>query len=564
MKNRFFCIFTMFVLLAVITFNPSLVRADEENLKIYDSTVDFKHFDYQVDENFMLTSYDENNIVTTTFNTMVIENPYLKVTLLPEFGGRILSIIYKPTGHEMLYQNPVGTPYGIEEGNFYYNWLMVYGGIFPTFPEPEHGKAWGLPWKAEIIEKNDEKISVSMSFTDTISPVSGVPGQFNNGNTGLTCISTVTVYKDKSYVDYNIQLINNKNESVKYEYWTCLTLAPGSEPGNTICPPDSEMVVPIDKVLLRDNWWPWMGSAEKAINAKEHIFEYKNLALFKNWSDMGIAYANPSVEKDWWGVINQENKEGILRIANNTESTPGLKFWTWGINSHNTDTSTFGDSSRPYIELWGGHSPEFFADTIMKANNAKEWNEYYIPTVGLSKITNATKNGAAYLEYNTDATSVNFAAEVFTTHPNEELKISLSLKGDETVSLLEKDFIAGVDKPDSFTASVSAASIKDGFSLLSLEVKNINDEVLISAEIPFGEQNEEAPVDEGNSIVKEPEKQPNNDTGTQNNYDSRTQTDQGPEKKINGTFLIFVGLSFVVIGIVLIFIGIIRKKKSSN
>jgi hypothetical protein len=555
MKNRLFSFCIIIAFLAVSFLNLSFVIADEENLIIYNSTVDFKHFGYQTDDNFMLVGYDENNIVTTTFNTMVIENPYIKVTLLPEFGGRILSIIYKPTGHELLYQNPIGTPYGIEEGNFYYNWLMVYGGIFPTFPEPEHGKAWGLPWEAEIIEKSDEKISVSMSFTDEISPVTGVPAMFDNGNTGMTCVSTVTVYKDKSYVEYNIQLVNNRNEPVKYEYWTCLTLAPGSEPGNTICPPDTEMVVPIDKVLLRDNWWPWMGSVDKAIDAKEHIFEYKNLALFKNWSDMGIAYASPSVDKDWWGVINQENKEGILRIANNKETTPGLKFWTWGINSQNTDPATFGDSSRPYIELWGGHSSEFFADTIMEANKTKVWDEYYIPTVGLAKITNASKNGAAYLEYDIDDASVNFTSEVFTTHPGKELKISLILEGNENLPLIENNFISSSDKPDTFTVSVSEASIQDGFSLLALEVKDVNDEVLISAEIPFGDKDqEEAAVN--NNIAEEPEIEPNKET--------ESQTKIEPEKESNPALIIILAVLAIIVTVILSLYFIRNKKKKAS
>jgi hypothetical protein len=38
----------------------------------------------------------------------------LKVTLVPGFGGRITSIIHKPTGHEQLYRSQVGVPYGIE------------------------------------------------------------------------------------------------------------------------------------------------------------------------------------------------------------------------------------------------------------------------------------------------------------------------------------------------------------------------------------------------------------------------------------------------------------------
>ena len=71
--------------------------------------------------------------VEQTYKSWVLENEYLRVSLVPEMGGRILSIYYKPTGHEELYQNPVGVPYQIDTGIFYYDWLMVYGGIFPTF-----------------------------------------------------------------------------------------------------------------------------------------------------------------------------------------------------------------------------------------------------------------------------------------------------------------------------------------------------------------------------------------------------------------------------------------------
>jgi hypothetical protein len=45
---------------------------------------------------FVSGSLDKTTIIDRTFRTHVIENRYLKETLLPEFGGRILSIIYKP------------------------------------------------------------------------------------------------------------------------------------------------------------------------------------------------------------------------------------------------------------------------------------------------------------------------------------------------------------------------------------------------------------------------------------------------------------------------------------
>ena len=94
---------------------------------------------------FVDGSLDATTIVDRTFKTYVIENRYLKATLLPEFGGRILSIVYKPTGHEELYRTEVGVPYAMKGGVFYYDWMMVYGSIFPTFPDAEHGKTWPKP-----------------------------------------------------------------------------------------------------------------------------------------------------------------------------------------------------------------------------------------------------------------------------------------------------------------------------------------------------------------------------------------------------------------------------------
>src|ERR1700682_5600229 len=111
-------------------------------------------------------SRDKKTIVDRTFRTHVLENRYLKVTLLPEFGGRILSIIYKPTGHEQLYRTEVGVPYGIKGGNFYYDWLMVYGGIFPTFPDAEHGKTWLKPWDFKVVKESAGEVTVSMSLKD--------------------------------------------------------------------------------------------------------------------------------------------------------------------------------------------------------------------------------------------------------------------------------------------------------------------------------------------------------------------------------------------------------------
>lgn len=466
---------------------PGNAAAIDSGLKLYDSSTVFRHFTFTLNGDNSIKTVDEKKIVETRFSTKVIENQYIKVTLLPDYGGRILSIIYKPTGHELLYQNPIGTPYGISEGNFYYNWLMVYGGIFPTFPEPEHGKTWCLPWKTKIISDTKDKISVEMSFTDNIAPTASTPPSFNKGETDITCISTVTVYNNSSFVDYNIKLVNNRNKRVGYEYWTCTTLAPGSVPGKTATPSNSEIIAPVNQVVLKDDWWSWMSKSEKAIDSNKHIFQYKNLALLSNWSDMGIAYASPSVEKEWWGVINHENEEGILRIANNSQDTPGMKFWTWGDKQgHSTDPNTFGNSSRPYIELWAGNSLEFFKKTSLPAKSEKTWNEYYIPTAGLPRISYANRHAAMDMNYiiNSGKKQTEFNLKLFSTHPGESMEVSLNLKGAKSYSLLDQKFAANAKTANLFTVNKPFGSIDDGSYKMVLTLKNTSGEILANTSVP--------------------------------------------------------------------------------
>src|SRR6202171_4810271 len=141
---------------------------------------------------FVSGSLDKKTTVDRTFKTHVLENRYLKVTLLPEFGGRILSIIYKPTGHEQLYRTEVGVPYGIKGGNFYYDWLMVYGGIFPTFPDAEHGKTWLKPWDFKVVKESVGEVTVSMSLKDDFA-YAAAPRRFRSGSTGIEATTYVTL-----------------------------------------------------------------------------------------------------------------------------------------------------------------------------------------------------------------------------------------------------------------------------------------------------------------------------------------------------------------------------------
>ena len=140
--------------------------SDSVSLSEQTTTWSTVKFAVDAENGFVSGSLDKSVIVERSFKSYVLENRYLRVTLVPEFGGRVLSIVYKPTGHEQLYRTEVGVPYGMKAGNFYYDWLMVYGGIFPTFPDAEHGKTWLKPWAFRVVKEGADEVTVVMSFRD--------------------------------------------------------------------------------------------------------------------------------------------------------------------------------------------------------------------------------------------------------------------------------------------------------------------------------------------------------------------------------------------------------------
>jgi hypothetical protein len=444
------------------------------------TTIDWQHWNYTLNSDNTVQDYTQGarTIVAQTFPAMVLENDWVKVTLVPGYGARILSILYKPTGHEELYQNPVGAPYGYMAGAFYYDWLMVFGGIFPTLAEPEHGKAWLLPWTTQVTAQTPDHVSVQMSITDDIGATGETPTKFNYGATGLSLVATVTLYSDRASVDMNVQLANTKSTDVNYEYWTCTTLAPGSTPGSPRATANTEIIAPISQ--YQTTWGGWLSGAE-----------YRpwpgGLSMFSAWQDDGILYAYPSATAPFWGVINHDAHEGMLRIADNSGSTPGMKMWTWGYQQSQIDPTAVANaanSARPYIELWGGVSHEFFTPATMAGGATKQWTESYLPTVGLDEVTSASADGAAHVYAQASGANITFAADFFSAHPGLAVTGTLSLDGQAIgTSTLVSDPAA----PIHFEATESATAVAAGSHQLMFVATDGNNDTLLTATTQYSQ-----------------------------------------------------------------------------
>ncbi|MCX7727209.1 MAG: DUF5107 domain-containing protein, partial [Chitinispirillaceae bacterium] len=456
-----------------------------------DTVVQWRTYKHTVNSDFSLKNDTfSTEIVVSTYSAIIMENEFLRVIIVPDYGGRIISIVYKPTGHEQLYQNPIGRPYGPQWDAFYYDWLMVWGGIFPTFSEPEHGKAWCRPWAYEITKNSGEEAAIKMSFKDTIN-FSKHPSKFKYGATNIVCYFEVSLKAKTSALKTSVTLVNSDNREVNYEYWTNVGVAPGSAPGNTQCDDGTEIIGKINNVKIPSSWAD-LQKVEKNIN--EEIYSFEKLRWYKNWTNEGILYGWP-VEGNFWGVINHKNNEAIIRVADNSK-TVGLKIWTFGYNqSKGFNPQTDINYRRPFIEMWAGVSKEFFSPAKLQPKTTLQFDEYYIITKGLSSFTHANEH--VIVNFTTDKKSysgkidsvVLITCQYFVTKPEENLSRILYFKDTTNkIKVYEENGIQDSTGPFEITTRVPLQELCDNLNLLVFEIRNQKD-ALILAEIPISFSN---------------------------------------------------------------------------
>lgn len=91
------------------------------------------------------------------FESVVIENEHLRVTVLPGLGGRVHSLVHVPTGRELLYRNPVFQP-----ANFALNGAWFSGGIEWNIGATGHTALSCAPLHAALVPAPDGGVMVRL------------------------------------------------------------------------------------------------------------------------------------------------------------------------------------------------------------------------------------------------------------------------------------------------------------------------------------------------------------------------------------------------------------------
>lgn len=310
-----------------------------------------------------------------TYRLLVLENAYLKITILPELGGRIWQVIHKPTGAPMFYQNDVVKPthWGMETQK---GWLAL-GGLEWSLPVVEHGYEWGTKWGYIPLLLNENLAAVTV-FT----PKDG---------RALNATINITLRAGAASFEIEPTLTNLTPDKLAFSFWHDAMLAPGSGkrpsanlqfvlPGETMTLHSTN-----DPVLpLPGKRFPWPRYAGR---------DFSRLGNFRQY--LGFFEA-PAAHGPFVGVYDSTYDAGAVRVFP-ADIMRGSKVFALGWQDA-LSSDNYADDQSMYVELHGGLAPTFADQTLLPAGGQVSWREVWYPVAGIGKLTFANEIAALAIQ----------------------------------------------------------------------------------------------------------------------------------------------------------------------
>lgn len=311
------------------------------------------------------------------YTGIVLENPYLRLTFLPELGGRLYSAVVKATGQEIFYQNQVVKPSrygGLQPPEA--NWWLATGGMEWAYPTQEHGYRFGVAWDYQVSQ--DEQ-GATITLSDTAP-----------GRVGLRVEVTLPV--DKAQFQVKPVLVNDGEKAVPVQLWlnAALTLTPGSMSSHT------RFVIPTEAVTIHSRGEEgWVLPAERQLATWPEV-NGVDLQDYNQWTDY-LGFFIPNREIDFMGAYNPVTQLGVVRLVVSSPPSGSGKIFAFG---RNFPDRSYTDDDSQYFEIWGGANTGFWPehDLPLAPGETLTWEEIWWPLAGLEGLTWSNQTVAFHLQ----------------------------------------------------------------------------------------------------------------------------------------------------------------------
>ena len=324
------------------------------------------------------------------YTLLVMENDYVRVTLLPELGGRVYQMIFKPTGHNEFYQNPVIKP--TRWGPKNQQWWLAAGGLEWCLPVDEHGYEWGEPWMWSAVTST---AGVTVTMRDTLA------------SNRLRAAMDVFLPSDRAHLVVAPHLENPTSGSVSFKYWTNAMLAPG---GTNTVTADLRFILSASQMSVHATpdvkHFPCAEPSPTGPTCRFSwpMYESHDFSRLGDWHDWLGFFEYPQAAADFAGVYDTALGEGVARVFPSAIAR-GVKVFGPGW-SKPIDPETWTDDESTYVELHGGAAPTFWDSAALAPGATLAWEEYWYPVIGIGVFTDATAEAALAVRQEGDGLSI--------------------------------------------------------------------------------------------------------------------------------------------------------------
>lgn len=295
-----------------------------------------------------------------TYRAIFVENEYLKLTYIPEFGGRIFSLYDKLRNREVFYRNDVIKPAPYNPRNSWPQSGLELTGPHDLHMLTLHGEPY---WANRLVRQPDGSIALVLGEIDPVY--------------GMKVNLTATLHPGIAALEIGVSCYNGRDARMPQMLWINTAIS---------ATPRTRFIYPMTRTVghttadIAD--WPLYNGVDYSWDRNnQHMLGVFGIDIYDNFQ----------------GAYQFDRDYGIFRYADR-RIVQGMKLWTFGYGSTGRNHERgYTDNAGPYVELqsgryvWDGHY-EWVAP-----HKTESWNEWWVPVASTGGLTTLTRDIALNL-----------------------------------------------------------------------------------------------------------------------------------------------------------------------
>lgn len=378
------------------------------------------------------------------YRTLELENRYLRVTVLPDLGGRVFSVYDKIAEKEVFYKNSTikFSPLAIR-GAFF------SGGVEFSFPVA-HAPTTADPVNWETFENPDGSAGVVFGGLEHISQ--------------MRWRIRLTLYPNRCALSQDVELDNPSTVPGRYHYWTNASV---------VADDSLEFIYPFHRVRS----YEFAGTASWPVSRLDLITQNPGLPGMEGvpmwpagrmlepfnfrWQKNMLAQVSifgRDVKWDFFGAWRHSENHGYAHFAKYRDVS-GMKLWSWGNAEVGVVNQTaLTDDGSEYAETQCGAMETQLDFDFLPPGKKRSWREWWLPFRSMGGLTCASEVVGAKLRLVPVGDQIRLEAGVCPVVPLEGASFRIDCSGK---TLLETKIDVSPEEPWTGEAMVSAEEIGD-------------------------------------------------------------------------------------------------------